>query len=496
MLAGAGAGACTCQIIVTVPMELPTIRKITSTDGDVSVKITSARQHAIEAIRQQGFRGLYKSASATWNLDVFFSVIYFPLFSYLNNQRQSSENNQIPLYYTFISGIVASVVAGYLATPFDVDNTSTNGYTNYQTTSTDNCTGSVSICTQELPFTMNNPPDLWLDAKIMVPTIVLHVDNIQARLNLDVRVASLVNINAGVSVGISSVQLNILGVHANVQLAVQLDKIVEIVNRTLESIDLNSVLANTLVADTSNSTCPNNVNSVCTALPFNITNPPDVWLNVPNLSVDEISLIVEDLKAHVSLSANVASLVSLNAGVDISIDKVNLTILGVKAQVQLAVYLDNIAKIVTRTMASLDLNPLLLSFINGVFQTINNLLATFPLDGHVIHQIIDTVGNIVNQVLGPDGQILSSSIVGDYLKNMTFTGVTQTLANGYTIKQYSYTPPTGSSSLTNVLVNLVFNTLGTVVNAIVVTPVSPSTITNTPTTTATSSTPTVVNTTT
>ncbi|CAF4852150.1 unnamed protein product, partial [Rotaria sp. Silwood1] len=229
--------------------------------------------------------------------------------------------------------------------------------------------------------------------------------------------------------------------------------------------------------DTSNSTCPNNVNSVCTALPFNISNPPDVWLNVPNLT-------------------NVASLVSLNAGVDISIDKVNLTILGVKAQVQLAVYLDNIAKIVTRTMASLDLNPLLLSFINGVFQTINNLLATFPLDGHVIHQIIDTVGNIVNQVLGPDGQILSSSIVGDYLKNMTFTGVTQTLANGYTIKQYSYTPPTGSSSLTNVLVNLVFNTLGTVVNAIVVTPVSPSTITNTPTTTATSSTSTVVNTTT
>ncbi|CAF3612694.1 unnamed protein product [Rotaria sp. Silwood1] len=128
-----------------------------------------------------------------------------------------------------------------------IDNTSTNGYTNYQTTSTDNCTGSVSICTQELPFTMNNPPDVWLDAKIMVPTIVLHVDNIQARLNLDVRVASLVNINAGVSVGISSVQLNILGVHAKVQLAVQLDKIVEIINRTLESIDLSSVLVNTLV---------------------------------------------------------------------------------------------------------------------------------------------------------------------------------------------------------------------------------------------------------
>ena len=52
------------------------------------------------------------------------------------------------------------------------------------------------------------------------------------------------------------------------------------------------------------------------------------WLNVPDLSVDEISLVVEDLRAHVSISATVANLVSLNAGVDVSIDKVNLTITG------------------------------------------------------------------------------------------------------------------------------------------------------------------------
>jgi hypothetical protein len=76
------------------------------------------------------------------------------------------------------------------------------------------------------------------------------------------------------------------------------------------------------------SDCPNNLNSTCTALPFNISNPPDVWLNVPNLSVQEISLVVENLQAHVSISANVANLVSINAGVDVSIDTVNLTILG------------------------------------------------------------------------------------------------------------------------------------------------------------------------
>ena len=62
---------------------------------------------------------------------------------------------------------------------------------------------------------------------------------------------------------------------------------------------------------------------------------------------------------------------------------------GVKAQVQLAVYLDNIAKIVTRTMESLDLNPLLTNLINGVVQTVNNLLGTLTDGGQLIHQIIN-----------------------------------------------------------------------------------------------------------
>jgi hypothetical protein len=83
-----------------------------------------------------------------------------------------------------------------------------------------------------------------------------------------------------------------------------------------------------ILADASSSTCPNNKDSVCTILPFNINNPRDVWLNVLDLHVDEISLVVEDLKAHVSLSTNVASLVSLIAGVAVSINKVSFTIKG------------------------------------------------------------------------------------------------------------------------------------------------------------------------
>ncbi|CAF1133918.1 unnamed protein product [Adineta steineri] len=236
-------------------------------------------------------------------------------------------------------------------------------------------------------------------------------------------------------------------------------------------------IPNLILADTSTSTCPNNINSTCTILPFNISNPPDVWLNVPDLSVQEISLVVEDIQAHVSISANVAGLVSLNAGVDVSISKVNLTILGVKAQVQLAVYLDNIATIVTRTMASLDLNPLLTSIVNGVFQTVDNLLGTLTQNGTLINQIIDSTGQIVNQVLGTAGNVLSSVVVGNFQQNMTFTGITSTQANGDVIKQYSYPPPAGSSSNANILVNIVFDSTGNVLSATVVNPSSTATST-------------------
>ncbi|CAF3055884.1 unnamed protein product, partial [Rotaria sp. Silwood2] len=134
-----------------------------------------------------------------------------------------------------------------------------------------------------------------------------------------------------------------------------------------------------------------------------------------------------------------------------------------KAQVQLAVYLDNIA--------------------------------IFTQNGQIIHQIIDNTGKIINQVICTEGQILSSSVVDDYLQNMTFTGVTQTLDNGNIIEQYNYSPPAGSSLTDNILVNIVFNALGNVFNAIVVNPLSTPTTTSTSTATTISNAATIVSTT-
>src|SRR5687767_10847158 len=55
----------------------------------------------------------------------------------------------------------------------------------------------------------------------------------------------------------------------------------------------------------------------------------DVVLEVPELSVDSIGLEVDNLRAHLALDAEVASLVMLNAGVDVFIERVSLRIEGV-----------------------------------------------------------------------------------------------------------------------------------------------------------------------
>jgi hypothetical protein len=88
-----------------------------------------------------------------------------------------------------------------------------------------------------------------------------------------------------------------------------------------------------------------------------------VYLNVPNLSVDEIKLTVDNLTAHVDLNVKLSSLLAISAGVDVSINKVELDIKGVKAELELDVRLGNIAKILDRALTTLDRNPDLLSVL-------------------------------------------------------------------------------------------------------------------------------------
>src|SRR4051794_21127686 len=101
---------------------------------------------------------------------------------------------------------------------------------------------------------------------------------------------------------------------------------------------------------------------------------PDVYLNVPLVKVDEISLEVENLDAHVSLVAEVLDLLKLNVGADVFLGRVKLEIKGVEAQAQLEVRLDNVALIVDRVLTTLDRNPEILQHIGrGVESAARNI---------------------------------------------------------------------------------------------------------------------------
>ena len=55
---------------------------------------------------------------------------------------------------------------------------------------------------------------------------------------------------------------------------------------------------------------------------------PDVILDVPDLSVEQITLEVDNVQVHIALDARLANLLKLTAGADASIDKVKLDIKG------------------------------------------------------------------------------------------------------------------------------------------------------------------------
>jgi hypothetical protein len=92
-----------------------------------------------------------------------------------------------------------------------------------------------------------------------------------------------------------------------------------------------------------------------------VTPNRDVILEVPELSVDSIGLTVSNVRAHVALDANAMNFVQVTAGVDVGIKQVQLGIVGVFAEAYLYVDLDNVARIVSRVVQTLDRNPQILT---------------------------------------------------------------------------------------------------------------------------------------
>jgi hypothetical protein len=117
---------------------------------------------------------------------------------------------------------------------------------------------------------------------------------------------------------------------------------------------------------------------------------PDVLLDIPQLRVDEIILEVEDLRAHVSVQADVLNLLRLSVGADVQLGGVHLEIKGVEAQALLKVRLDKVAEIINRVLATIDRNP----------QIVDQIVA--PLDA-AASELEGTVGRSVDEVAGAVG---------------------------------------------------------------------------------------------
>jgi len=143
----------------------------------------------------------------------------------------------------------------------------------------------------------------------------------------------------------------------------------------------------------------------------------DVLLDVQELEVDRIALTVRGLKAHVSVVAELASLVSLQVGVDARLDEVELEIEGVRAKVLLKVRLDNVRAILTHALDTVAEHPeilrtltraleeLVTGTLGGALGALESVLGDLEVGGTVdellkgrLEEVRDTLQEVLSQV--------------------------------------------------------------------------------------------------
>ncbi|KAF9437067.1 hypothetical protein BGZ76_002085 [Entomortierella beljakovae] len=115
MLAGATAGV--CQVIATNPMEIVKIQM--QLTGSQKLAPGEPRITASSIVRSLGLRGLYRGTPATLLRDVPFSIIFFPLNSYLKLQGADADG-KTSFSVVLGAGLASGVVAASAVTPADV----------------------------------------------------------------------------------------------------------------------------------------------------------------------------------------------------------------------------------------------------------------------------------------------------------------------------------------------------------------------------------------
>lgn len=135
---------------------------------------------------------------------------------------------------------------------------------------------------------------------------------------------------------------------------------------------------------------------------------PDVLLDVPNLSIEQLTVDVNNLQVHLALDARLANLLQLTAGADARIDNVRIDLRGVRAQATLIVRLENVRAIIERTLQTLDNNP----------QLVTQLLST-------VDNTVNTVGGVANNAVNTVGGVAATALRNGQILNLAGAGLTE-----------------------------------------------------------------------
>jgi hypothetical protein len=174
----------------------------------------------------------------------------------------------------------------------------------------------------------------------------------------------------------------------------------------------------------------------------------DVVLDIPNVCVERIFLKVDSVTAKLSLNAQVANLVKVQAGADVLIGTVDLTIQDVRARALLLVDLDDVVHIVDNTLTFVDNHPEIISQLGSTLQNtvgavggaVGQILrglvigTTRLADGNLLQRVVnEATGEILERTMSAAGSQLAQKVIGNVLNLPTLRESTN--AAGQLVRQ-------------------------------------------------------------
>ena len=141
---------------------------------------------------------------------------------------------------------------------------------------------------------------------------------------------------------------------------------------------------------------------------------PAFMLDVPVLNIDEIDLEVNDLRAHVTLRAEVANLVKINVGIDAYLDKVKLDVKGLEAQALLKVRLDRVLGTLDRALEAISKNP---QILDEIVQDVDSAIGGAGQKARETEQDVDRTSQLAEDAVGQDDEATKQT--GDVIGRVT-----------------------------------------------------------------------------